>query len=248
MTITTFANPICVALDSSDRVAISSVARATRDHVGLFKVGLTSYITFGRDLVAELALERPVFLDLKLHDIPIQVAGAVEAVAQTGAAFTTVHATGGAEMIRAAVDAAGPVAILAVTVLTSLDDAALAAMGLPAADELVMAVAEVALGAGAAGLVCSPLEVAGLRRRFGARDAGGPLLVVPGIRATAEGDDQKRTATATQALAAGADVVVVGRPITQAPDPAAAARALAAGLNRHFDKERLQTPESDASK
>jgi orotidine-5'-phosphate decarboxylase len=230
MTKTSITNPLCVALDSPDRAQISDVAEATLGYIGMYKIGLTSYISFGRDLVEELRARLPVFLDLKLHDIPAQVEGAVRAIESLGASYTTVHATGGADMIRAAVDSAGDVKVLAVTVLTSLDDDALAQMQLPRASDLVASLAEVAVGSGAQGLVCSAHEITALRARFGSVDDGGPLLVVPGIRTLAAVDDQRRTATAARALSAGADIVVVGRPITQARDPGAAARDLLRSL------------------
>ena len=229
MTATLRANPICVALDFDEPARVREVASATSDHVGIFKIGLTAYTSGGPALVRELAAQHPVFLDLKFHDIPAQVGGAIRAAAATGAMYATVHASGGPAMIAAAVDAAGhSVTILAVTVLTSLDDHALDAIGMkgPSGDA-VPRLAGLALAAGADGLVCSPLEVAALRREFGARRDGGPLLVVPGIRSAGESQgDQKRTMSATEALDAGADVIVVGRPITAAPDPASAARSL----------------------
>jgi orotidine-5'-phosphate decarboxylase len=223
-----FDNPICVALDSRDRQRVETLATETEDHVGMFKVGLTTYVSFGSDLTAELAARRPVFLDLKLHDIPAQVAGAVGSVATTGASLVTVHAAGGREMIEAAVGAAGDLTILAVTVLTSLDDASLAEIGMGGpAEKAVLNLAELALEAGAHGLVCSPLEVEALRARFGPQEQDGPLLVVPGIRPSGSGaGDQRRTLTPRAAIAAGADVIVVGRPITEAADPASAARAV----------------------
>jgi orotidine-5'-phosphate decarboxylase len=229
MTATLRANPICVALDFDDPARVRDVAAATSDHVGIFKVGLTAYTAGGPGLVRELTSKHPVFLDLKFHDIPAQVRGAVRGAAATGALYTTVHASGGPAMIAASVDAAGSsVTVLAVTVLTSLDDSSLDAIGMraPAADAVVR-LARLALAAGAHGLVCSPREVAALRDEFGPRTDGGPLLVVPGIRAPGEAQgDQKRTMSAPEALAAGADVIVVGRPITAAPDPAEAARTL----------------------
>ena len=135
-------------------------------------------------------------------------------------------------MLAAAVCAAPECAVLGVTVLTSLDQSLLTRLGVSfPMGEQVVRLAEIALEGGAAGLVCSPLEAAELRSRFGPRDAGGPLLVTPGIRGPQEeAGDQRRTLSAPEARAAGADVVVVGRPITEAPDPAAAARALRAQL------------------
>lgn len=219
-------NPLCLALDSSDAEEVARLAAATERHVGVFKVGLTSFVSFGSYLTRSLAKQRPVFLDLKLHDIPQQVAGAVSAVAGTGAVYVTIHAGGGPEMVSAAADAAGPdVTILAVTVLTSLDDESLRRIGIEGpSEEAVLRLAELALGAGAKGLVCSPLEVAKVRSEFGQTRDGGPLLVVPGIRPVGSSQgDQRRTLGPREAIEAGADMIVVGRPITAAPDPAAAA-------------------------
>jgi orotidine-5'-phosphate decarboxylase len=222
-------NPIAVALDFDDPARVREIAALTSAHVGIFKVGLTAYASAGPSLVRDLASNHPVFLDLKFHDIPAQVAGAVRAVAATGALYTTVHASGGPAMVAAAVEAAGHgLTVLAVTVLTSLDDWSLEAIGVkgPAA-EAVVRLAGLALAAGAHGLVCSPHEVDEIRREFGARRDGGPLLVVPGIRGPGESaGDQRRTMSAVEALDAGADLIVVGRPITAAPDPAEAARRL----------------------
>jgi orotidine-5'-phosphate decarboxylase len=225
-------NPICVALDSRDPDRVASVASATEPHVGMFKVGLTTYVAFGSYLTASLAARLPVFLDLKLHDIPAQVAGAVRSVAATGASLVTIHASGGAEMIRAAVDAAGDVTVLAVTVLTSMDDPSLTEIGMTGPTEkAVLTLAELAVSNGAHGLVCSPLEVEAIRARFGPQSEGGPLLVVPGIRpAGSDRADQRRTLTPGQALAVGADVLVIGRPITGSDDPARAAADLAEEL------------------
>ena len=181
-------------------------------------------------LAAALA---PVFLDLKLHDIPNTVAGAVRSLLPLRPAMLTLHAGGGAAMLaaaRAAAEAAGadrPI-LLAVTVLTSMDAAALAATGVagdPAGQ--VLRLAGLALAAGADGLVCSPQEVAAIRAEFGPA----PYLVVPGVRPTGSAaGDQARTATPAEAVAAGADWIVVGRPITGATDPVAAARAIADSL------------------
>ncbi|CAN5322144.1 orotidine-5'-phosphate decarboxylase [soil metagenome] len=229
------ANPICVALDGPDWDSNRAVASATAPSVGAFKVGLSAYVGSGSGPLEELAAERPVFLDLKLHDIPQQVAGAVAAVARLPVAYTKVPAAGGRDMLRAAADAAGPaLELLGVTVLTSLDEPALKVLGLAGPiEQAVTRLAELALEAGCPGLVCSPLEIAGLRRRFGARTAGGPLLVVPGIRPDgAPAGDQRRTLPPERALADGADLLVIGRPITGAADPGAAARALATAVGR----------------
>ena len=231
----TLDNPICLALDLTDPVSIRALAEKTKPHVGVFKIGLTAFVSTGPSSVALLGGDRPVFIDLKLHDIPAQVAGAVEGVVASGARYTTVHGAGGRDMIRAAVEAAGEqVEVLAVTVLTSLHDAALARVGFAGTvSEAVLRIATEAVDAGVGGLVCSPLEVARLRESFGPYAEGGPLLVVPGIRAaTAALDDQARTLSARAAIDAGADMIVVGRPITAAPDPARAARELRAEVMR----------------
>ncbi|MGH2730021.1 MAG: orotidine-5'-phosphate decarboxylase [Actinomycetota bacterium] len=223
-------NPICLALDSADPVALRHLADQTRAHVGVFKIGLTAFAGAGPGIVASLSTARPVFVDLKLHDIPAQVAGTVGALAGLGASYTTVHALGGEAMIRAAVESAGQsLAVLAVTVLTSMDDDMLAAVGVAGpAESAVLRLVAVALDAGAHGLVCSAHEVEAVRAAFGTE----PLLVVPGIRFPpfATADDQRRVATPARALEAGADLVVVGRPVTGAADPAAAACALLADI------------------
>lgn len=223
------ASPICIALDSRDPDEIARLAAASEPFVGMYKIGLTAFICFGNYIVRSLAEQREVFLDLKLHDIPAQVEGAVAAVGATGASLVTVHAAGGRDMVRAAVEASGEVEVVAVTILTSLEHGDLEQIGLRGEpEEAVLRLAEVALSAGAPGLVCSPLEVAALRSEFGKRKDGGPLLVVPGIRPTGSArGDQRRTMTPREALDAGADVLVVGRPITEAPDPGKAAEALA---------------------
>ncbi len=185
-------------------------------------------------MVRRLVESRPVFLDLKFHDIPAQVHGAVDAAARLGSTYTTVHASGGEQMVSAAVEGArGRVAVLAVTVLTSIDEAALADLGVnDPAEKQVLRLAGLALRAGADGVVCSPLEVEAIRRKFGASDDGGPLVVVPGVRPSGGvADDQRRTSSPRAALQAGADMIVVGRPITQAADPGATAGALLAGIS-----------------
>jgi orotidine-5'-phosphate decarboxylase len=221
---------ICSALDFGGWAEAEPFARRVAGHVGMLKVGLELYVAEGPPVVrAAAALGRPVFLDLKLHDIPATVEGAARSAAATGAALLTVHAAGGAEMVKAAVRGAGPkVRILAVTVLTSLDAAALDRIGLAGPPEAaVVRLARLAVEAGAGGLVCSPQEVAAVRAAVGP----GPLLVVPGVRpAGAALGDQARVATPAQAVGAGADVIVVGRPLRDAPDPVAAARAIAAEL------------------
>lgn len=216
---------LCLALDSRDEREIERLAQQTAEHVDLLKIGLTAFTTFGPHLVRRLADVRPVFLDLKLHDIPAQVGGAIEAVGATGATYATVHTFGGRAMLEAAAASAPRgVTLLAVTVLTSLDEPDLSSFGISEPpDKTVLRLADLALGAGVPGLVCSPREVVALRERYGNRRQG-PLLVVPGVRPAGSGsDDQRRTLTPGEAVAAGADILVVGRPITTAMDPADAA-------------------------
>ena len=228
-------NPICVALDTPDPDEARRLAASLAGEVGAVKVGLTSFVRGGAVLVTDLVRDDEVFLDLKLHDIPAQVGGAVDAISQLGVSLTTVHASGGRAMLQAAGRAAAQdpgLKVVAVTVLTSLDDSDLSEIGLAGqASDAVLRLAELALSCGLDGLVCSPLEVAGLRERFGAHAQGGPYLVVPGIRPEGvAGDDQRRTLTPREALDAGADLLVIGRPITAAADPAAAARLVAEAL------------------
>jgi len=223
-------NPVCVALDALEDERNLELARSVAEHVGYLKVGLTSFTGSDPGLFVELAAMRPLFIDLKYHDIPAQVETAIVSVDRLGASLTTVHASGGADMVRAAVAAASPgLKVIAVTVLTSLDDGSLDRIGMRGpAHDAVLRLADVALGAGADGLVCSPLEVAAIRARFGSE----PVLVVPGIRPTGStGDDQRRTLGPREALAAGANVLVVGRPITSADDPRRAARSLHESLS-----------------
>jgi orotidine-5'-phosphate decarboxylase len=221
---------ICTALDFPTWAAAEPFARTIAPAVGMLKVGLELFVAEGPPVVrAAAALGRPVFLDLKLHDIPNTVEGAARSAAASGASLLTVHAAGGPAMVRAAVKGAGgKLRVLAVTVLTSLDAAALDELGLAGPPEAaVVRLARLAVGAGAGGLVCSPHEVRAVRRAVGP----GPLLVVPGVRPPGAAlGDQARVATPAEAVAAGADVIVVGRPLRDAKDPAAAAREIAASL------------------
>ena len=225
-------SPLCVALDGSDEAELERLAELTEDSAGVFKVGLTAFCALGPRAVRGPLSRRPVFLDLKLHDIPAQVSGAAAAAAAMGVSYLTAHASGGREMVAAAADAAPNVAVLGVTVLTSLDAELLGRLGVAGSPrDQVLRLAEIALEGGAAGLVCSPLEAAALRARFGPSSDGGPLLVTPGIRSREDvSSDQRRTLSAAEARAAGADLLVVGRPISGAPEPGAAARAFRAEL------------------
>ncbi len=221
------------ALDTGDAARAAALAAALAPHCGVLKVGLELFCAAGPAAVAAVARHAPVFLDVKLHDIPNTVAGAIRSLLPLRPAMVTLHAAGGTAMIaaaRAEAEKAGaerPM-LLAVTVLTSIDAATLAATGVADAPPgQVLRLARMAVAAGADGLVCSPQEAAMLRQALGP----GPALVVPGVRpAGSAAGDQARTATPQEAVAAGADWIVVGRPITGAPDPAAAAAAIAASL------------------
>jgi orotidine-5'-phosphate decarboxylase len=227
---------IAFALDYPTLGEARAGALALRGHVGILKVGLELFVKEGPPALA-LASEAgaELFADLKLHDIPETVERAIGSVASSGARFVTVHAAGGAAMLSRAVerakrDAGDRLTVLAVTVLTSLDDADLRAQGIgDAAGEHALRLARVAFGAGVRGFVCSPAEVRALRAELGP----GVTLVTPGVRpAGAAAHDQKRVATPADAIADGADVVVVGRPIRDAKDPVAAARAVAEDVER----------------
>lgn len=219
--------PVFVAVDTVDLdQAHRAVAAAAAAGMGV-KLGLEIFNAHGPAVLRPLVPSGvPLFLDLKCHDIPNTVAGAVRgAVGAMRPDFLTIHASGGRAMVEAAVANAGDTRILAVTVLTSLDQDDLAAAGVAGTvEDQVARLAALARGAGAHGLVCAATEIAVLKARLG-RDT---LLVVPGIRpAGSAAGDQKRMMTPRDALAAGADWLVIGRPITGAPDPAAAARAIA---------------------
>jgi orotidine-5'-phosphate decarboxylase len=224
---------IVAALDVPDPAAAAELARKLDGHVGMVKVGLELFVAHGKAAVdAVKRFSSPVFLDLKLHDIPNTVEAAAREAAGLGAALLTVHASGGESMIRAArrgleagAKGARPTRLLAVTILTSLAEDDLGAVGISGSPaEAALRLARLAVGAGADGVVCSPVEVGLLRRELGPS----PLLVVPGIRpAGAATDDQRRTGSARDAVRAGASLVVVGRPLREAADPAAAADALA---------------------
>ncbi|HEY1433969.1 MAG TPA: orotidine-5'-phosphate decarboxylase, partial [Thermoanaerobaculia bacterium] len=212
---------ICIALDFAARAEVLAAARRFAGRVGWLKIGLEAFVAEGPSLVAEVAATgAKVFLDLKFHDIPATVAGAVTCAARSGAAMVNVHASGGRAMLEAAREAAqraGLARVIAVTLLTSLDTRALA--DLPAAgtpEGIARRLAALAKECGLGGVVCSATDLSAIR------GACGPdfFTVVPGIRpAGADVQDQKRVATPSSALAAGADLLVIGRPITAAPDP-----------------------------
>jgi orotidine-5'-phosphate decarboxylase len=217
---------VAVALDTGDRGRFDEWCRFFGPRVGLLKVGLEAFVRWGPNAVETArAHGRGVFLDLKLHDIPNTVARAVDAARRLEVRLLTIHAGGGPAMLDAAVEAAaGAVQLLAVTLLTHLDDEALAALDLPGGvASRVERWAALAQRAGCAGVVCSPQEAAALRRSLPSPF----LLVTPGIRpAGSDAGDQRRVTTPAAALAADADYLVVGRPLTAAADPGAALAAL----------------------
>ena len=224
--------PIAVALDAPDAETAARWARAVTPHVAVVKVGLELFCRTGPSIVDSVrgGSGADLFLDLKLHDIPNTVAGAARSVARLKPRYLTVHASGGADMVRAAVESAEGVTIAAVTVLTSMSGEVLDAVGLSGPPlDAVRRLAALAVGAGAGALVCSPHEVAAVRSEVGP----GIVLITPGVRpAGADAQDQARVATPEQALADGADLLVIGRPITGAADPGAAAAKIAAALTR----------------
>jgi orotidine-5'-phosphate decarboxylase len=215
-------NPLIVALDVPSLDDASGLARKVGDAAGGFKVGLELFSAEGPRAVS--AIEAPVFLDLKLHDIPTTVARALRALDVVAPWMVTVHALGGRAMLDAAVDARpAPTKLLAVTILTHLSDDDLAELGLPKASEAVPSLAKLAAESGCDGVVCAPNDIHGVR----AVVPNDFLIVTPGVRpAGAQTDEHARGATPRAAMQAGANHFVVGRPITQAPDPRAAALAI----------------------
>lgn len=226
---------LILALDVPTREDAAPLLRQLRGHLRWVKIGLQMFTAYGPNYVREVAgMGFQVFLDLKLHDIPNTVGKAVESLGPLPIGMLTLHTAGGAEMMRAAVAAqqkTNPqLLLLGVTVLTSMDGAGLAEIGINAApDQQVARLGRLAADAGMRGLVCSPLEVSLLRSQLPA----GMQLVTPGIRPANEAgsDDQKRVMTPADAARAGSSYIVVGRPILKAADPAAAAQAILAELN-----------------
>ncbi len=229
--------PVAVALDGPDRETTLRWAGATGPHVRVMKVGLETFLRDGAPVVEAVRATAPgtgLFLDLKLHDIPNTVAGAARSVRGLGVDYLTVHASGGAAMVAAAAEALPDTRVTAVTVLTSLSAGDLAAIGLAGPPvEAAVRLARLAVAAGARALVCSPQEVAAIRAAVPADIH----LITPGVRPAAGAGaalaDQARVATPEQALADGADLLVIGRPLTGAADPGAAAAALAGQLAGH---------------
>ncbi|MCL6728689.1 orotidine-5'-phosphate decarboxylase [Sphingomonas hankyongi] len=223
-------NPIFVAIDTPDVHRAAALARDLRGLAGGVKLGLEFFCANGEDGVLRIAEgQLPVFLDLKFHDIPNTVGKAVAAIAHLQPAVLTVHAAGGREMMAAAKAAAPPqTKVVGVTVLTSLDQSDLAATGITGApDEQVRRLTDLAREAGIDGIVCSGAEVAAAKKAW-----PDGFFVVPGVRpAGADVGDQKRVATPREALNDGASILVIGRPITDAANPAGAMREIAASLN-----------------
>jgi orotidine-5'-phosphate decarboxylase len=222
-------NPVFVALDFPRLESAEAVARKVKDHVGGLKLGLEFFCAHGHHGVHEIAkIGLPLFLDLKLHDIPNTVAGAMQAIHVLEPAVVTIHASGGRAMMEDAKAAAGEhCKVVGVTLLTSLDEGDMTATGMSGTPyDQVMRLADLAQSAGLDGIVCSGHEVAAVHARW--KDG---FLVVPGLRpAGGKLADQKRAVTPRQARDAGASVLVIGRPIARADDPVAAARAIEATL------------------
>jgi len=220
---------LIVALDVSTAAAARKIVAAVGDSALTYKVGMQLYTAEGPEIVRELVNSgRRVFLDLKYHDIPNTVGAAAREAAQLGVKMLTVHASGGGKMMRAAVESAEAVnpdlMVLGVTVLTSLDDSDLGTLGMRGGvNEHVLRLAALALANGCRGVVASAQECSALREEFG----NDFIIVTPGVRPAGSGhDDQARVVTPAEAIAAGATHIVVGRPITDASDPAAEARAI----------------------
>ena len=222
--------PIAVALDAPNLLITQEWAKAVGPHVQVVKVGLEVFLRDGHASVkaAREASGCDVFLDLKLHDIPATVNGAAESVSILNPKYLTVHASGGADMIKAAAEAVPDTLITAVTILTSLTQEQLTQMGWAgSAQDIVKRLAAMAVAAGARAIVCSPQEVKAVRSEVG----NAAVLITPGVRpAGSDAGDQKRIATPQQALADGADLLVIGRPITASSDVAKAAQQIAASL------------------
>jgi orotidine-5'-phosphate decarboxylase len=228
---------LIVALDVSTAEAARKIVAAVGDSAHAYKVGMQLYTAEGPRIVGELvASGRRVFLDLKYHDIPNTVAAAVREAARLGVSMLTVHASGGGKMLRAAVEAAAAAnpetLVLAVTVLTSLNEVEMGKIGLRGVVlDQVLRLAALARSNGCQGVVASAQEAAALREEFG----DDFVIVTPGVRLAGSGpDDQARVVTPAEAIAAGASHIVVGRPITEASDPAAEARAILGQISTQY--------------
>jgi len=208
--------PIVLAVDTPDLETAIAWVKATQDHISVYKLGLEFFLTFGSDGVKAIQNETDsdIFLDLKLHDIPHTVSGAAKAVAHLAPKFLTVHASGGNAMVKAAVEALPNTKVTGVTILTSLSESDVSEIGFKSASlHSAVGLARIAVNAGARAIVCSPLEISAVRLEVGTT----PVIITPGVRPLdmVGTDDQQRTMTPQDAIAAGANLVVIGRPITQ---------------------------------
>lgn len=220
-------SPLILAVDTDSIDIAKKWVDATSEFIGTYKVGLEFFLACGLDGVKQIAehSQRDIFLDLKLHDIPNTVAGAVRSIRAIAPKFLTVHASGGAAMIAAAAAEADGIVITAVTVLTSLSQSDVKEIGFAnPIESLAPSLAKLACDAGAGAIVCSPLEITALRQVIGPS----PAIITPGVRLAPGGDDQKRTMTPRQALSSGANYLVIGRPITGAWKDGARAMTVAA--------------------
>jgi orotidine-5'-phosphate decarboxylase len=208
--------PIVLAVDTPDLTTAIEWVKATQESVSVFKLGLEFFLTFGSDGVKAIkaVTDSDIFLDLKLHDIPHTVSGAAKAVSHISPRFLTAHASGGEAMIKAAVEASPGTHITGVTILTSLSEEDVTQIGFKNnALNSAVALARLSVTAGAGAIVCSPLEIAAIRAAVGTA----PIIITPGVRPadSASADDQVRTMTPKAAIDSGANLVVIGRPITQ---------------------------------
>jgi len=223
-------SPIILALDADEISKAADWINATKDSIDIYKVGLEFFLKFGSSGIAELRKngDFEIFLDLKLHDIPNTVANSVKSISQLKPKFLTVHASGGREMVSAAALADPSIAITAVTILTSLSNEELGELGFASnAEQSAVALAKIAVTSGARAIVCSPFEAGAIRSAVG----DGVTLITPGVRPVGSAaGDQKRFMTPAQAIEAGANYLVIGRPITGQPSLDAMADAAAAIL------------------
>ncbi len=208
--------PIVLAVDTPELATAIEWVKATQDYISVYKLGLEFFLTFGSDGVKAIkdVTDSDIFLDLKLHDIPHTVSGAAKAVSHLAPRYLTVHASGGAAMVKAAVDASPKTHVTGVTILTSLSENDVSEIGFKnIALDSAVGLAKIAVSAGAGAIVCSPLEIAAIRAAVGT----GPIIITPGVRPADSSvvDDQVRTMTPKAAIETGANLVVIGRPITQ---------------------------------
>ena len=208
--------PIVLAVDTPELTTAVQWVKATQDYVSVYKLGLEFFLTFGSEGVKAIkdVTDSDIFLDLKLHDIPHTVNGAAKAVSHLAPRYLTVHASGGSAMIKAAVGASPKTHVTGVTILTSLSEADVRKIGFERNSlDSAVGLAKIAVAAGAGAIVCSPLEIAAIRAAVGPT----PIIITPGVRPenSAVTDDQVRTMTPKAAISTGANLVVIGRPITQ---------------------------------